>query len=143
MSAAGLFGEVLAHVLGQPLAAGAYVLEENPLQTGRGLFRYGKRRENGLYAFIEFQSLYNEQNDLAHFRILLVRNDQPAAHQPTPYYEAYDLAYVIYHEFGAQRVLGEDSHWWRYKTAADLAPQLLEGGRLLFAYGVPWLEDSY
>ena len=134
------FLSVLQHVMGQALDAAQYRLEDQPMQQARGLYRYSKHLESDLFVFIEFQTLYHPQSELSRFRINLLKNDQPYARAGNMQIE-HDLAYVIWHEYES-RVLPADMHWWTYKFANDLAPQLIEAGKLLFAYGVPWLEGS-
>jgi hypothetical protein len=95
------------------------------MQQGRGLFRF--RKNNTL---IDFQMLYYPQSDLARFRVSLTRDD-----------ETQSLASIIWHEYDA-RVLPSDDHWWQYKQPTDLGQELLEAGKLLFGYGLPWLEKG-
>jgi len=129
------FHQILEHVLGQPLAAAGFLLEAQPMQQARGLFRYQKKLD--WYAFIEFQMLYYPQSELARFRVNLLKNSQAHARSSTT--QEHDLAYIIWHHYAA-RVLPGDSHWWLFKHPHDLAPQLVAAGKLLFGYGVPWLE---
>ncbi|MFP4321246.1 MAG: hypothetical protein ACLFTK_02215 [Anaerolineales bacterium] len=136
-----VFHETLSHVIGEALSAAGYALEPQTMHQARGLFRYHKALDTARHAFIEFQTLYHPQSELSRFRVLLLTNSVPVARQATPVAQAHDLAAVIWHVWGAEGVLPADSHWWTYKHAADLAPQLYEAGKLLFGYGVPWLED--
>ena len=134
------FLPVLLHVIGQPLDAAHYHLEDAPMQQARGLFRFHKELDDGRHGFIEFQTLYHPQSELSRFRISLLRNDKAQARVASPVAEEYSLAYIIWHEYEA-RVLPADEHWWLYKHPQDLAQHLFEAGKLLFAYGVPWLEN--
>ncbi len=136
------FRKTLQHVIGEAFDAAGYALEDNPMAQKRGLFRYHKALAEDQHAFIEFQTLYHPQSDLSRFRVSLLKNSVPQARQATPQTEAHDLAYVIWHIWEVPGVLPADSHWWMYKHATDLAPQLYEAGKLLFGYGVPWLEDT-
>lgn len=135
------FLAVIQHVMGQALDAAAYQLEDNPLQHNRGFFRFWKSLESGAFAFIEFQMLYHDQSGLSRFRVNLVGNSVRAAAQATPDRREKTLAAVIWHDFNAPHVLPSDDHWWLYKHPQDLAPQVLEMGKLLFGYGIPWLEN--
>lgn len=135
------FYTVLHHILGQALAAARYELENNPMQQARGLYRYGKKRNDHEYVFIEFQTLYHSQSELSRFRITLLKNSQPAARAATPQAVEKSLSEVIWQDFGA-RVLPDADYWWLYKHPRDLAPEMYEAGKLLFAYGVPWLEGT-
>lgn len=135
------FYAVLNHVLGQALAAGNYQMEDNPTHQSRGLFRYGKQLAPDKYVFIEFQTLYHPQSELSRFRVNLLKNNHPDARATSPDAVEKTLSEVIWHDFGA-RVLPFADHWWMYKHPQDLAYELLEAGKLLFGYGVPWLEDT-
>ena len=73
-------------------------------------------------------------------RISLLRNNQPQARAASTSAEERSLAHIIWHEYEA-RILPTDEHWWTYKQPEDLAYHLYEAGKLLFAYGVPWLEN--
>jgi hypothetical protein len=73
-------------------------------------------------------------------RVNLIRSDQSNANAPAENREEYSLSYIIWHHFNAH-ILPSDEHWWLYKYAEDLAPNMLEAGGLLFGYGVPWLEQ--
>lgn len=124
MSPAQEFLATLQHVMGAALAQAEYGYDEQALLAARGLFRFVK----GPNA-IEFQTLYHPQSGLSRFRIGLVRGSEEST-----------LAGLIWHDYQA-RVLPSDDYWWLYKFPRDLAPHLLEAGKLLFAYGLPWLED--
>ena len=134
------FISVLRHVVGQPLEAARYTLEDTPMHHARGLFRFHKELDDGRHGFIEFQTIYHPQSDLSRFRISLLRNDRPEARAASPAAEERSLAHIIWHEYEA-RILPADEHWWTYKGPEDLAFHLYEAGKLLFAYGVPWLEN--
>ncbi len=131
------FAAVLNHVLGQALAAAQYQLEDTPMHHARGLFRYQKRLSDSAYRFIEFQNLYHA--DLSRFQITLLKNSLPDARAATPDAVEKTLSSVIWNEYGA-RVLPAENHWWPYKY--DLPSELYAAGKLLFAYGLPWLEGG-
>jgi hypothetical protein len=136
------FLRVLEHVLGGVLAVAGYEREALPAHEARGLFRFRKPiPDGGGYYFLEFQTLYHAQSELSRFRVSLLRNVGLDARAKTPHALERTLSDVIWTEYGA-RLLPSAEHWWLYKYPADLAPQLLEAGQLLFAYGVPWLEGT-
>jgi len=135
------FHDVITHVMGSAFDAAHYHLENAPLQQQRGLYRYVKHHDHG-YCFIEFQSLYHDQSELTRMRVNLIKSPLQAARQAHPDREAYTLPYVIWHLYGAEGVLPTEEYWWVYKDDHDLAYQLVDAGKLLFAYGVPWLEDT-
>lgn len=133
------FLAVLRHVLGQPIEAAHYTLEDSPMSHGRGLFRFGKMLSEGHYAFIDFQLLYH--SDLARFGVKVIQTDQPKAMLPSPQRQEYTLPALLWHYYGVQ-LLPSEEHWWAYRQQQDLAYSLVEAGQLLFAYGVPWLEGQ-
>jgi hypothetical protein len=134
-----IFLSVLRHILGGALDAAGYTLQDDPLQQGRGLFRFRKGLAENSYAFIDFQTLYHPQSDLSRFRISLIRSSQPHARAESSQHEERPLAHIMWHEYNA-RVLPAAEHWWLYKHPADLGQALYEAGKLLFGYGVPWVE---
>jgi hypothetical protein len=123
MTPAEEFIATLRHVMGAPLDAAGYILQDHPMQQARGLFRFVK----GEWA-VEFQTLYHPQSSLSRFRVSLTREGEERS-----------LSDIIWTEYGA-RVLPAEDHWWLYKAPRDLAPHLVEAGKLLFGYGIPWLE---
>lgn len=137
------FKEMLVTVVGQALDAAGYTLEDSPLQQARGLLRYSKRLEGvvPIYGFIEWQLLAFEQSTLARFQITLLRNQGHDARAVTSYPERAErtLPWIIWHIFEA-RILPADDHWWVFRGENDLPQALADAGRLLFGYGVPWLE---
>lgn len=132
-----IFYETLNRVIGEVLTAAHYTLFENPMQQARGMFRYHKKLADDRYGFIEFQMLYHP--DLSRFRISLLRNSSLDARTAAPDAVEHALAWIIWHEYQA-RVLSSEDHWWVYHHPQDLAAALVEAGKLLFGYGVPWLE---
>jgi hypothetical protein len=135
------FLSVLRQVLGQALDAAGYSLQQDPLGQGRGLFRFRKKVAENHYAFIDFQTLYYPQSDLSRFRISLIRSTQPQARAESAQVEERTLAHIMWHEYNA-RVLPADDHWWLYKHPPDLGQALYEAGKLLFGYGIPWVEGT-
>lgn len=125
------FLNVLLHVVGAPLEAAGYRLEDSPMQQARGLFRFQKSLSHSR-VFIEFQMLYH--SEFSRFRLNLIRSAEAR--------EEYTLAGLLWNVYHVQ-VLPSEDHWWQYKQPQDLAQGLYEAGRLLFGYGVPWLEDQF
>jgi hypothetical protein len=38
------------------------------------------------------------------------------------------------------RVLPSEDYWWEFRTGDELPHALAAAGKMLFAYGIPWLE---
>lgn len=135
------FKEMLNLVVGQALAAAGYVCEDNTLQQARGLIRYHKPLGDEAYAFIEWQFLAFEQSPIAQFQVILLRNQGLDARAMTDYEQRaeHTLPWVIWHVFEA-RVVPSDMTWWEFRDGDELGQALVSAGRLLFGYGVPWLE---
>lgn len=135
---------MIRRVCGQAFSAANYILEENPMQQARGLVRFHKQLVNlgvDSYGFIEWQLVAFEQSPFARFRIQLLRNQGIDARAVTDYdkREERNLAWVIWHHYRA-RVLPDDDFWWSYRHDAELPHLLASAGKLLFGYGVPYLE---
>lgn len=137
------FQTMLEQVVGQALAAAGYVLEDQPLQQTRGLIRYRKALGDDIYAFIEWQLLAFEQSRVAQFQVNLLRNRGTEARAQTDAEERVEhtLPWLIWHVFET-RVVPSDSVWWEFRDEIELGQALASAGRLLFGYGVPWLEKN-
>jgi hypothetical protein len=138
------FKETLETVAGQALDAAGYQLEADPMQLGRGMVRYVKplpELGEDIYGFIEWQLLAFEQSSFYRFRIQLLRNQGKSARTPTghPLQTECTLAWVIWHVYQA-RILPSDDEWWSFRYEDELPQLIANAGRLLFGYGVPWLE---
>lgn len=130
------FKEVLLHITGQALTAAQYVLEENDLAQARGLLRFYKsfpQLGENCQLRVGWQLLAFAQSPLARFRVELARLE--AGDHKTQR----TLSDVIWNIYGS-RVLPHDDFWWEFKTGDELPYALSSAGKLLFAYGIPWLE---
>jgi hypothetical protein len=139
------FQRLLAKVVGQPLAAAQYQLENDPLQQQRGLVRYTKLTPTlgeNVHCFIEWQLLAFAQSPLARFQINLLRNRGHDARAATTYPDRVErsLSWVMWHVYSV-RLLPQDDSWWQFRDEQELGHALANAGKLLFAYGVPWLEQ--
>ncbi len=139
-----VFKEMLVTIVGQPLDAAGYIMEDDILQQARGMIHFQKRlldQEADVYGFIEWQLLAFEQSPAARFQVILLRNHGTDARAITSYVHRaeYSLPWVIWHVFDA-RILPSDDVWWDFRDENELAHALSHAGRLLFGYGVPWLE---
>lgn len=130
------FGQMVEAVMGQALAAAGYVRAEVPVQQAGGLYRYD--RETGdTRLSVEFQVLvYGDAS--SRFVVTLCRAAIGAdALLPV----RITLPALLWDVFGVQ-VLPSAHHWWPFATQQALGDALLEAGKLLFAYGLPWLDGS-
>lgn len=130
---------MLEQVLGQAFHAAEYHLASNELEQSRGLFRYHKHLPENLHGFVEIQHLSHP--DLSRFRLHLIRTDQTHPRLESPAQIETTLAALLWHEFGVQ-LLESPDHWWAYRQPEQLGQELYQAGQLLFAYGIPWLEQT-
>lgn len=138
------FKDTLLKVAGQALEAAGLELEDNNIQQARGLIRFRKsllELGEDIYGFVEWQLLAFEQSPLARFQIILIRNRGIDARTITEYehQEEHSLAWIICHAYQSQ-VVPSDDHWWTFRDSNELAYAIAEAGRLLFGYGMPYLE---
>lgn len=140
------FKSAVKTVVGQALEAADYMLEDHALQQARGLIRYRKNLSalgDDIYGFVEWQLLAFEQSPVARFQINLLRNKGIDARAITDYAkrEEQTLPWVIWHIYEA-KVVPHDEVWWDFRDQVELGQALNSAGRLLFGYGIPWLELS-
>ncbi len=130
------FKEILLQIVGQALHAAQYELEDSDLTQARGLVRFHKPfpplGEN-CQLTVSWQLLAFAQSPLARFRLELERTHAGSASIK------HTLSHVIWHIYGS-RVLPYEDFWWEFKTGDELPYALSSAGKLLFAYGIPWLE---
>lgn len=130
MNAVEPFRQALLTVQGQALEAAGYCLQANPLQWNAGLLRFVRATPQHLL-IVDYQ--------------LLVHPAHPARFQPRlardPGTDAISLPRLVWDVFGVH-VLPDADYWWRYEDASALAEALLEAGKLLVGYGLPWLDGS-
>jgi len=125
------FRELLLLVLGQMFHAAGYALESSPIHWSGGLFRFERRRESDSIRRVEYQALLHAQT-ASRFQVTLT---------PLPGGTSITLPRLLWDSFGV-RVLPEADHWWSFCDVADLSDGLLESGKLLAGYGLPWLDGS-
>jgi hypothetical protein len=138
------FQETLLKIAGQAFNAAAYQLENNLTHHGRGLIRFQKLLPtlgNDIYGFIEWQLLIFEQSPWTRFRVNLLRNQGTEARALTPYEHRseHSLSYIMWEVFQA-RVLPDADYWWGFRDGNELPYLIAEAGKLVFGYGIPWLE---
>lgn len=125
------FRELLLLVLGQMFHAAGYALEPSPLHWSDGLFRFERRRADDTVLRVEYQALLHAQA-ASRFQVTLIRLPEGAP---------ITLPRLLWDSFGVH-VLPEADHWWPFRDVADLSDGLLESGKLLAGYGLPWLDKS-
>jgi hypothetical protein len=130
-------------VIGQALAAGGYALQNNPTHQARGLFRYRKTLADSVSVYVEFQLLYYQGGGTSRFRVNLLRNSGPDARSASEFSGKVDttLGQLLWEGFGVRQLSGPD-HWWPFSTPNELAYALVEAGKLLFGFGIPWLDGA-
>ncbi len=142
------FRTILLTVIGQAFTAADYHLQEFPVQWAGGMFRFRKHLENGLYAFIEFQTLNYVDSEWSNgapsrFRVTLIRSDLPEANRASqhPQFVRRLLSELVVVDF-AVAILPGASHWWTYSNTQELGNALAEAGHLAIGYGMPWLAGD-
>jgi hypothetical protein len=93
--------------------------------------------------YVEFQVLAYQGGGPSRFRVNLLRNTGPDARSPSQYTGKIDttLGKLLWDDFGVRHLNGPD-HWWSFRTPHELAYALVEAGKLLFGFGIPWLEGT-
>jgi hypothetical protein len=136
------FGAMLEHVAGQAFAAAGYMLQPNPMHHMRGLFRYHKPLTEGITAYVEFQMLAYADGS-SRFRVMLMRSAGADARTPgaDPARVEKSLSRLIWEDFGV-RQYDAPEHWWSFRTPEALGHAIAEAGRLIFGFGIPWLEGT-
>ncbi|MBN1965111.1 MAG: hypothetical protein JW910_10715 [Anaerolineae bacterium] len=133
------FREALLTVAGSMLAAAGYAPEDNPLHLSGGLFRFRRQHNPSLLLSVDYQILAHADYP-ARFQVNLSRT--PVSGQtPLLPVAATSLAALLWHDFGV-RVLPGPAHWWAFHDSRSLGEGLVESGRLLAGYGLPWLDGS-
>lgn len=130
------FKEMLLTVTGQAFAAGGYELKDDPLSQKRGLVRFDKSAPeiaDDARLRVGWQLVAFEQSPVARFRVELERLN--AGKHST----SRTLSDVIWNDFEA-RVLPGEEYWWEFKSGDELPHALAAAGKMVFAYGIPWLE---
>ncbi len=134
-----LFQQVLLTALGPVLQAAGYSLDEVPVQWSGGLFRFRRRYDETLDLAVAFQLLAHPECP-ARFQVILARVSRTLA-QPALSPASMTLSRLLWDAFQV-RVLPEADHWWVYRAVPDLGSALLEAGKLLAGYGLPWLDGT-
>ncbi|MCI0711965.1 MAG: hypothetical protein L0154_17555 [Chloroflexi bacterium] len=130
------FKETLLTITGQAFAAGGYALEDDPLGQKRGLIRFARNAPeiaDDATLRVGWQLVAFEQSPVARFRIELERLNAGANTASRT------LSDVIWNDYDV-RVLPSEDYWWEFKTGDELPHALAAAGKMVFAYGVPWLE---
>jgi hypothetical protein len=107
------------------------------------LFRYRKSLADGVSAYVEFQLLYYTIGGPSRFRVNLLRNTGADARSPGDSAHKVDttLGRLLWEDFGVRQLSGPD-HWWLFNNPTELGYAVAEAGKLLFGFGIPWLEGK-
>jgi len=137
-----IFGNLVVTVLGSALTASGYALQENPTHQSRGLFRYAKPLSDSITAYAEFQLLYY-QGASSRFRVNLLRNKGADARAQSTYADKVEitLSRMLWDVFHVEQLDSPD-HWWTFSNQQQLGAGLIEAGKLLIGFGLPWLEGT-
>jgi len=133
------FRALLLQGVGQALAASGYHLEESPLHEEGGLFRFRRELAGGGSLVVDYQLLVHAMLPLR-FQVIVQRVAAPGAEESLPPARI-GLARLVGEVFGV-RVLPAADHWWECPDRRALVDALLESGKLLIGYGLPWLDGS-
>ncbi len=133
------FRELLLRVVGQALAASGYQLEESPFHEESGLFRFRRSLTGDSWLLVDYQLLLHPAI-APRFQVILQRVTIPGADGSLASARI-SLARLVGETFGI-RVLPAIDHWWACPDRQALVNALLESGKLLIGYGLPWLDGS-
>ena len=133
------FKEALITVLGQALEAAGYTLEENPVQWSAGYFRFHRQTPDGITLQVAFQVLTHPDYP-SRFRVSL-RRARLQGKTPESAPAEITLARLLWDVFGVH-VLPQADYWWEYRGSRTLGDALIESGKLLIGYGLPWLDGT-
>ncbi len=132
------FRQGVLTVVGQGLDAGGYRLVRAPLAWNSGLFRFRRPVGQG-FLIVDYQVLAHPDHP-SRFQPQLARQ-LPAGSQSRLPAVRISLPRLLWDEFRVD-ILPAPDFWWPCNGAPELAEGLLESGKLLAGYGLPWLEGS-
>lgn len=137
------FKDTLEKVAGGAFVALGYVLQDNGTHQSRGLFRYRKDLADGASVYVEFQLLFYKLGGPSRFRVNLLRNTGPDARAASDDSDKVDttLGKLLWDTVDI-RVLGNADHWWTFSNAYELGAALVDAGKLVIGFGIPWLEGT-
>lgn len=141
------FQSVLLTVVGQAFSAAGYHYDDNAVKQAGGQFQFSKPLDDGLTAFVQFQTLIYTETEFAmrmpsRFRVTLIRSDRPGgAASSHPQYARRTLAELVVEDFGVA-ILPSADHWWTFNDTESLGKGLAEAGHLIAGYGFPWLDGT-
>lgn len=137
------FRLILLTVVETAFRAAGYELDQNPIQWAGGTYRFMKRLDSGLYAYIAYQNLVYAEPNPSRFRVSLIRTDKP---NPNTFsansgFVRKTLSELVVKDFGVAILPGAD-HWWVYRNTTELSSGLAEAGHLIAGFGIPWLAGE-
>lgn len=137
-----IFSQMLDTYAGSAFSAAGYQLTSDAMQQARGLFRYSKSLGSDITAHVEYQLLYY-QDGPSRFRVSLLRNSGPAPRANTTYADRVEitLSRLMWEVFHIQQPASPD-HWWSFRDSQELAHAVVDSGKLVLAFGLPWLEGT-
>ena len=120
-------------VMGQVFEAAGYQVVDAPYQQQGGLISYRRLNSDNVVLSVSYQLLAH--TDMAsRFQIMLTRKSVDSIQTVT-------LSRLLWDTFNI-KLLASPEHWWAFSGDGELADALLESGKLLAAYGLPWLDGS-
>lgn len=134
-----MFHQALLTALGPALHHAGYRLDQTPIRWSGGLFCFRRSYDDVLDLVVSFQLLAHPDYP-ARFQVVLAREGR-SAHQPVLPVVSLSLSRLLWDVFRIQ-VLPAAEHWWQYRDLAGLGDTLLEAGKLLAGYGLPWLDGT-
>ena len=108
-----IFKETLLEATGETLARRGYALQDDPIQTRSGLYRFAQAL-NGVQALIDVQLLFYPGGGPSRFEVKVWRSDRPA--------EKIKLGAHLRRQ--SIDTLADESGWWEFASAGGLADAL-------------------
>lgn len=139
------FRQAVQTVAGQLLAGAGYQLLEEPLRWSGGQVRFQRDHAVGARLVVAYQLLAHPdqpgQFQITLARLAVAQEGAPTAPATGLALGERSLSSLLWHDFGL-RLLSGPEHWWRFHDQRALGDGLLESGKLLAGYGLPWLDGS-
>jgi hypothetical protein len=109
-----IFKEALLEAAGTTLARRGYALQDDPIQTRSGLYRFAPALSGGALALIDVQLLFYPGGGPSRFEVKVWRPDRPA--------EKIKLGAHLRQQ--NVDTLADESGWWEFTSADELADAL-------------------
>lgn len=131
--------DLLVTVVGGALQAAGYALDHAPAQWISGLYRFRRSLDETMQLIVDVQVLAHPEYP-SRLQVTLARAALPGKMPPLGVRKI-SLPRLVWDVFQVH-VLPVSDYWWEFRTQRDLADVLLEAGKLLVGYGLPWLDGS-